>query len=383
MRNNKPGSYAEFENLISNLIPSIRRVYTHVHGQMVSIHVSPESDVEDTGQAFRLDTVGEGVQEILYLASVIWLSDPGSIIVIEEPERGLHASSQRLLLNAALAHAREFDKQIFWTTHSTLMAPLRGHCSVFLVTLPMGQSSVVTHVEGQATDILTSLGQRRVDFYDYDLLIVFDGETEEAVLPIIFEYMMESSEIGGIQFRSLGGDIATRKELMRWFLRNLSPSSTKVFLFADNDEGAQEALTDLQREFNEVGTFTGDHAHLWDCGVESRGAEFEDNFSLSELVQAANDLAGDTDLNFAELESRAEREPTKKISKVLGRYYYEIYSDSLSKPRMGQHLGELALERIRNDKPRGKTGTVYEFEEAIKKAGALLAPMATVSRLVD
>ncbi|MCZ6451068.1 MAG: hypothetical protein O6918_09445, partial [Deltaproteobacteria bacterium] len=59
-------------------------------------------------------------------------------------------------------------------------------------------------------------------------------------------------------------------------------------------------------------------------GRKVSGVAFEDNFSLSELVQAANDLAGDTDLNFAELESRAEREPTKKISKVLGRYYYEI-----------------------------------------------------------
>ena len=104
MSNNQEPKFKEFEDLVCRLIPAIKQVHTFVEpNNQTSIRISPEFGIA-AEQAYRLDTVGTGVQEILYLASSIWLSADDSIIIIEEPERGLHASSQRKLLDAALAH---------------------------------------------------------------------------------------------------------------------------------------------------------------------------------------------------------------------------------------------------------------------------------------
>ena len=102
-------------------------------------------------------------------------------------------------------------------------------------------------------------------------------------------------------------------------------------------------------------------------------AEFEDNFSLEELIVAAGELAGDTKLTDDEFRERVNNEPTKKVSKVLELYYLETYHEGFSKPMLGQSLKELAIKRIKNDEPRGRLGTRYEFEDAIEKVGALLS----------
>ena len=106
----------------------------------------------------------------------------------------------------------------------------------------------------------------------------------------------------------------------------------------------------------------------------SPGPEFENNFSLEELIRAANGLAGDTKLKSEDLQALVEEEsakeiPSKKVSKVLADYYYHTYGESLSKPRLGRLLSEIALSRI---KTRGTDETEYEFEVAIRKVGELL-----------
>lgn len=377
MRNTKEQKYSEYERVVNKLIPAIKRVYTHMPGDEVSIRVS-SSDVEDTSNAFGLDYVGAGVKEILYLAAVIWLSDDGSIILIEEPERGLHARSQRYLVDAALGHACEHNKQLFWTTHSTVMAQMHPHVSVFLVTMSCDNESTVTHLdEGKMTPVLSALGQMNVDIYNYDLLVVFDGESENAALPMIFNQILGSQAFRAIQFHSLGGDLCSKKESVEALLDVLPINSTKIFLCVDDDEGVQVTADDLVRAYEKDGRLTIDRIHIWDCGFKNavdspRQAEFEDNFSLPELVEAANLLAEDAKLDAGELQNKADKESNKQISKVLERYFYETYGYGLSKPRLGRNLGMIAKKKIVDRKPRGKFNSEYEFELAIGKARELL-----------
>lgn len=377
MRNNNEPQFREFEELVTKLIGSIKQIHTYIEtGNRVSIRISPEKGIP-AEQAYRLDTAGSGVQELLYLASSIWLSPENSVIIIDEPERGLHPGSQRTLLRASMEHARVMNKQIFWTTHSTVMAPLIPDCSVYLVGFSPTKVTTVSPVKEDASPILESIGQRMVDIYNYDLIVLYDGYTEDNAIPPIADEILGSEAVRGINFFNLKGDVASKKELVGALIRLLTGSHTQLFILADDDEGVKKAIDDLLKEFDENSVLGGENVHTWDCGIRAakgRGAEFEDNFKIEELILAANDLAGSSKLKLDEFSSLLDEKPTVPVSKLLQEYYYRIFEETLSKPDLGVYLGKVAVDEIRKRGLSDQNARRYEFESVIERFGMLLSP---------
>jgi predicted ATPase len=64
--------------------------------------------------------VGEGLLSLLFLADALYDSEPGHIIVIDEPELSLHPEPQRQLAKILAEYAR--DRQIIYATHSPYFA---------------------------------------------------------------------------------------------------------------------------------------------------------------------------------------------------------------------------------------------------------------------
>lgn len=370
MRTNEEQQYEDFQNQLCRLIPSVRRVFAYNEGSGgVSIRVSGQMTATSSS-AHRLDTVGGGVTEMLYLIANIWLSPRDSVVLIEEPERGLHATTQRVLLTAARAHAADYGKQLIWATHSTIMAPLQQDCSTYLVTLPGEEGTNVTKVGKESADLIRqTLGHWNADLYNYDLLVLVDGETEEAVLPDLAEWVLGADKFRAMHFRAYRGDLASRREAIAHLITLLSGSATSIFIFGDDDKGARQAVADLVKQFSSQG-FTSDNVHLWSCGLDAdgaRGAEFEDNFALDELVDAANTLGGSALMTAGDLETRVKGSISTAVSKVLERYYYETHGQGWSKAALGRILGSSALSKMKANEPRGREGMAYEFEEALEK----------------
>ncbi|WP_175470968.1 AAA family ATPase [Hymenobacter psychrophilus] len=75
----------------------------------------------DLGANFRtllpLNLMGEGVQRLLDIAAAVAHSS-GGIVLIDEIDNGLHYSALRILWKGILQAAREYDVQVFATTHS-------------------------------------------------------------------------------------------------------------------------------------------------------------------------------------------------------------------------------------------------------------------------
>ncbi len=378
MRNNEEGRYREFEKMIQRLIPSVKKVYTHLEdANQVSIRVA-SGDVANTAEAHRLDTVGSGVSELIWLVARIWLSDAGSTVLVEEPERGLHASSQRTFMEAARAHAAEQGKTLLWSTHSTILAPLAKSCSVHLVTLHNGNESKAMLVgEGERGAVREALGHTNLDLYGYDLVILWDGESESSALPAIAEHVLGTQVFNAIRFQSFDGDLGSKVDVVGRLIESLGAAQIKVIIFADDDEGTRKAIDTLRDRFSDGKSWTDDRVHVWDCGVKgdtggSRGAEFEDNFSHTELICAANAVGGGSEMTVDELAKRAEANPAQKISKILERYFYETHHYGLSKPQLNKLLGQQALKKIIAQQARGRNGLKYEFEDAITNLRKLL-----------
>ena len=75
----------------------------------------------DLGTSFRtllpLNLMGEGIQRLLDIISAM-ASRIGGVVMIDEIDNGLHYSALRILWKGILQAAREYDVQIFATTHS-------------------------------------------------------------------------------------------------------------------------------------------------------------------------------------------------------------------------------------------------------------------------
>jgi predicted ATPase len=69
---------------------------------------------------FNLSLASYGSRQLLSIIAQIFWSDPGDVIVIEEPEISLHPESQ-VLLQELFAEAIRQGKQIIYTTHSPFL----------------------------------------------------------------------------------------------------------------------------------------------------------------------------------------------------------------------------------------------------------------------
>ncbi|MBI2985382.1 MAG: ATP-binding protein [Deltaproteobacteria bacterium] len=68
------------------------------------------------GQYHTSDGLGEGIVSLFFLVDALYDSEPGEVIVIDEPELSLHPAFQRRL--AALLADYAKDRQILYATHS-------------------------------------------------------------------------------------------------------------------------------------------------------------------------------------------------------------------------------------------------------------------------
>lgn len=99
----------------------ILRTLKSVDPRVVSIDIVGGDIYLDLGQQFRmlvpLNLMGDGVQRLLMVVTFI-AGISGGVILIDEIDNGLHYSALRILWKGILQAAREYDVQVFVTTHS-------------------------------------------------------------------------------------------------------------------------------------------------------------------------------------------------------------------------------------------------------------------------
>ncbi len=88
--------------------------------QSLSVTAAAMIQAELEGQERQLPTpfLGDGMARLLSLALVISASPEGALVLVDEIENGLHHSVMQSVWSGIAQFAREFDVQIFATTHS-------------------------------------------------------------------------------------------------------------------------------------------------------------------------------------------------------------------------------------------------------------------------
>lgn len=108
----------KFNKLDASLIKAMQRIDSRI--QTIELGVGGQIYL-DLGDNFRtllpLNLMGEGIQRLMDVTSAIVIGK-GNVVFIDEIDNGLHYSALRILWKGILQAAREYDVQVFATTHS-------------------------------------------------------------------------------------------------------------------------------------------------------------------------------------------------------------------------------------------------------------------------
>lgn len=193
------------------------------------------------------------------------------------------------------------------------------------------------------------------------LVLFVEGQTEETIIPVIFEriwgappsrFGIEISSLGGVD-NAAGGKEAPFSALWR-LVDYLHHHQTLAFILLDNEGYAARNVGKGLPKASSVHSgdrmaTRSDHVKIWDTTFEF------DNFSDTELALAMNELAGEKAFKRSEVAAcrAAVRAGPKKGAKLLTiDLLYELrLKRPLDKPQLGLILTEILLDPNARRKP--------------------------------
>ncbi|MFX1487380.1 MAG: AAA family ATPase, partial [Promethearchaeota archaeon] len=353
-----PTRYVSLINDVLHILPSLSEILSPLRGNEAVVQVK-ERELETPTD---ISNLSHGVMQTLVLVIGVVTSEPGSIVLIEEPELHLHAASQRKLFELIQREAK--TKQFFITTHSSIFTGCSEKINTFLVTKKVGATNVSRIKEpSELKRIKNELGHRNTDLFGYECVIFIEGDSEQSALPIIADAMGHDLVEIGIHLTNIRGKGKVSK--IGEFLTYLKDSDVAPYVIADGDKQVRERLVDWVRQ----GLLQKDFQTVWVL-------EFEDCFTLDMIVEAMKEVAKEQGFEF-EITAKDLKENIpkgKSVVKVLEKLLHQKDLPSLNKPALSETLALILKEEIE------KGGTYREKtppELAIEKIVGLVEARRT------
>ena len=106
--------HRKVESVMKRVEPRLQGLSVITRGSVPVIH----AELEGQERLLPMPLLGDGMTRLLSLALVIGASAKGTLALVDEIENGLHHSVMQSVWSGIAQFAREFDVQIFATTHS-------------------------------------------------------------------------------------------------------------------------------------------------------------------------------------------------------------------------------------------------------------------------
>jgi hypothetical protein len=230
LQGDDPRKFNQIQSFVTQLFPEFEFLNVESVDNRVTIRLTRSG-----GNAkIPLSHCGTGVEQILALATFVVASPQGTIMLIDEPHSFLHPTAERLLLE--FLHRNQQHKYVI-TTHS----------AIFINSVPASQ---ITHLTGNgygiserkqysATQLLFDLGYQNSDLLFSDRVIFIEGESDQAILPILLRKAgVSSTEIAKTGFCRMkgSGDIHTITRQSEELLAALHKEGVKRLYLFDGDQ---------------------------------------------------------------------------------------------------------------------------------------------------
>lgn len=348
-----PRRYVSLINEILQIFPDLSDILSPLRGSEAILNIRERGLETPTG----LGEIGFGIMQTLVLVIGSMTYEPGSIILIEEPELHLHAGSQRKLFKLIQKEAEQ--KQFFITTHSSIFTGCSDNISTYLVAKRDGATNVRKIEESsELKQVKPALGHRNTDLYGFECAVFIEGDSEEVAFPIIAKALGHDLVEKGIYLINIRGKGKVSK--IAEYLGYLKDSDVLPYVIADGDKQVKQRLGDWVR----AGLLQKDCQTVWDL-------EFEDCFKLDMIVKAMKEVAKEQGFEFKITpENLKENTPKgKSVVKALEKLLYQKELPSLDKPALSENLALLLIKEIEKIPPEnreiGKTPPELVMEKIV------------------
>ena len=222
-----------------------------------------KSKIDNSNHYHNSDGLGDGIVSLLFIVDSLYDSQPGEMIVIDEPELSLHPTYQRRLARLFADYAK--DRQIVYATHSPYFVDFEhilNGAEIARVHKNSGGSIVsqlnhptVIELQGFLRDKnnphILGLGARETFFQD-DGVVLVEGQEDVVCYPSVLDQLEKSGQLPGRcvfglkeRFFGWGAGGAEKIEKIAAILRDLGFEHVAAIL----DNNKVELIPDLQKEF--------------------------------------------------------------------------------------------------------------------------------------
>jgi hypothetical protein len=184
--------WTRVKDALDGVVPNMGRMLAKVTKQAV------ELVAEDRHAAAHrsLKDLGYGVEQVLLVALACETQGDRSLVVLDEPEIGLHPAAQRQLLRRLRTWAQE--RQIVIVTHSPSFLERRVNDEpVYLVSQEEGRSRT-QRIDGPLSEALDALGVEVHDAFGVRQVLIVEGASDVQVLHSWFPELRVASWIAVI-----------------------------------------------------------------------------------------------------------------------------------------------------------------------------------------
>ncbi|MFZ1570339.1 MAG: AAA family ATPase [Thiolinea sp.] len=302
---------ADFTKEFAVDLPSISFVKANILFQVNSVLTDLLINKNNSDGDIHLDSQGDGVKKQLWFALLKWSalnpyesqnSCTKFIWCFDEPETHLYPKAQREFFDIikGLSHK---NVQSIVSTHSTVFIDRADFNSIKKIYLHDGYTSLTECLD--IDGVYEALRLKNSDFLFYDKFLVVEGDTEQELIPYLYNLYRGKKLISDhVQIINLGGKGNRKRNqyILKSILTNFKKDiEGSVFYLFDSD-----AFCD----------FTEQELKNIDCFFIGK-QDIEDSICSTVWCKLINERLGKVVINYSEIEGIKEKIPDARENKKL------------------------------------------------------------------
>lgn len=206
---------------------------------------------------------GTGLKHFVDILLKIVVSE-ANIVLIDEPEVGLHADLQRQFMQYLGQLAKDKNVQIFLATQSQVILNYVSSISFYKIVNVKGKRNVLSVSETAIHTLLGDLGIRPSDIFNQDICLLVEGQSEviffEHIIRTLYKDEFDRIAIGIQQY---GGGSADGIISGTIKVSNITTAQKYIFWIHDRDAEPSKEPSSGATKFKNALHKDGFECHIW------------------------------------------------------------------------------------------------------------------------
>lgn len=179
LQGSKKRIFNRIQDFITRIFPEFDALNPELKENLVTLTLT----LAGTDTKVQLGFCGSGVEQLLALITFLLTTPAGTTILLDEPHTYLHPSAEREFISLLM---RDHERSYVISTHSPVMMNSVPADRIINI-VASEQGSFKGSDPHSVGPILQSLGYKNSDFLLYDRLILGEGKSDAAVMPVLLK----------------------------------------------------------------------------------------------------------------------------------------------------------------------------------------------------